>query len=75
VLIRYRERDDTVKNIVGKLFDDMNSDEEGELASELKRTELIVLEGDDYQEDYLDPNWTPMPSDIGKSKPSLVILL
>ena len=52
-----RTRDDTVKCIIEAIFDESNPD----LAAELKRTELINLDGDEI-EDVVDDNfldWMP----------------
>lgn len=58
-----REREDTTRCIISKLFDDENHS----LADELKKTEPISLLDDDDDEE-CDLNWAPLSRDMGKGR-------
>lgn len=62
-----RRRDDTVRHIINKLFDD---DLDEELAEDLKKEKPIMMDTDDKNEEVLndtDPfTWNPDPADIGR---------
>ena len=56
IRVYLRQREDTVKEIIFKLFDDTT---EGGLAEELSRETPILMKDEQFEDDFLDENWVP----------------